>query len=148
MDDFDRLKKALKGLNATAEVGAFDPRSATLMGYAEFGTTKAPARPFLTAAYDRNQRAMEAAMGKVLGKILDLKGGTGEDAVRAAGQTLLDKAVEAVHRGVKPPLADSTIEGRRRRGVDEDTPLIDPSLLKPGEKTMISSLKVQTKKGK
>lgn len=148
MDNFDRFMQVVAKLDAKVEVGAFDARSATLLGDAEFGTSKAPARPVLTAAFDRNQSAMETAMDKVLGRVLDLKGGSGSDSLVASGRALLDKVADAVQRGVSPGLAPATIASRRRRGNDDTTPLIDPSLLGPGDKTMISSLKVEILKGK
>lgn len=138
-DAFDRLVADLARLNGTARVGALDEENATKLSYSEFGTTTEPPRPTLSATFDQSEAAMRRAIDKRIGAVLDGKSS-------ASGRVILSEVAEeeaelvreAIDGNTPPPLADSTLAARRRRGNDSDRSLVDTG-------RMLGSIRVESK---
>ena len=140
-DDLDNLLRDLKRLDARARVGALDEENAKKLAYQEFGTETAPMRPTLSATTDQTERDIHAAIKRrVLGVIDSKRTVTGETILAEVGGMLAESVREAIDGNVPPPLADSTIAARRRRGNDSTRTLVDTG-------DMRASIKVETKAG-
>lgn len=124
-DVLDILLRDLKRLSAGAAVGAHDEANAAKLAYAEFGTPIAPARPALSAATDRAQAAVFAAVARKVGAVLDGRSRAGEAIVQDVGADLAEQVRDEIGNNLPPPLADSTIAARRRRGNLSTRTLVD-----------------------
>lgn len=86
----------------------------------EYGTTKAPPRPFF-----RNMIAKESPKwGDQIGKILKATGGDSKKALALMGENIKGQLVKSIVDFTSPPLAAYTIE---KKGFDK--PLIDTGVM-------------------
>lgn len=126
MDDLDRLIRRLSALPASARVGALDEENARKLSYSEFGTPTEPIRPTLSAATDRNANAVQRAVQKRVQAVMDgTSRADGEIILQAVGDDLAEEVRNEIDNNVPPPLADSTLAARRRRGNASDRTLVD-----------------------
>jgi len=147
-DDLDRLAADFGRLSATVVVGARDERSARLLGYAEFGTRTAPARPAVSRAYDAHLGAVDRSIDRAVARVADgVSHATGTAILHDVGEDLREVFVDALKSNTPPPLAASTLRGRRRRGNLDTRSLIDRSLLQPGEVALVDSITVAVARG-
>jgi len=104
----------------------------TLAGIAavhEFGTDRAgrnnttviPSRSFLRAEVDQNEGKYATAMSKAIGKTIDGQGSIERNLGRV-GVECAGNVRRRIRARIPPPLAESTIAGRKHGG---DVPLID-----------------------
>lgn len=150
MDELDKLVKRLGKLSAHARVGALDPKAAQKLAWAEFGTITAPARPVLSATTDRNAGAINRAIDAKVGQVLDGKDLSGADLLRGVGEDLAELVRESIAGPAAPgkrKLKPSTLASRRSRGNNDDTPLVDRSILESGEKALVDSIQVDAGPG-
>ena len=147
MDDLDRLIKRMGKLSATVEVGAFDPKNAQKLSYAEFGTRTAPPRPVLSGTFDAAEGALDRAIDKGIGAVIDGKDMTGGVLLQGVGEDLAELVVEAIQGGFGKALKPSTLKARRSRGNSDTTPLVDRSLLEGGEQALVDSIQAQAQEG-
>lgn len=141
------LIKRMQQIDASARVGALDSETAEKLSYAEFGTDTVPARPVLSETWGDAKAAVKRSIVKSVKNVVRGKKETGEQILGGVAEDLLELVQENIQGGFGDPLEDSTLKARRLRGNQDTRPLIDPSLLKSGEKTMADSLAVETKKG-
>lgn len=146
MDALDKLLKDLKKLDGEARVGVFDPENAEKMAFAEFGTRTAPPRPVLSATFDRNEKSMERAIDNQIRTVLDGKSKTGDQILGKVGKDLQELVVEQIQGSFGKALKPSTIKGRKSRGNMDTRPLIDRSLLGPGETALVDAIEVKVGK--
>jgi len=105
---------------ARAHPGADGASVADVARWQEYGTSTAPARPFMTTAFERAEQ-FKVHLRKALSDVIDQRAD-----VPTAVRTLGDTAVAAVHAAIDDsrtwaePLAASTV---RRKGHDQ--PLVD-----------------------
>jgi hypothetical protein len=78
----------------------------------EFGTKRAPARPFFRTTVARESKKW----GEQLGKAIVFYQYDGEKALRALGQSMRDDIEASIQRWTSPPNAEYTI---RRKGFDK-----------------------------
>lgn len=149
MDGFDKLIKRMSKLTAMASVGAMDPESAAKLGYAEFGTSTAAPRPVLTGVTDANKGAINRSLDRAINKVLDGQDRTGQQIMQDVGDQLAELVREEIggESRFKKALKPSTIQGRRRRGNTDDTPLVDRSILEDGETALVDSIEVVVSSG-
>lgn len=147
MDELDRMIRRLSKLTASVEVGAFDEKNAQKLSYAEFGTRTAPPRPVLSATYDAAEGALDRAIDKGIGQVLDGQDITGGQIMQGVGEDLAELVKEQIHGSFGKSLAPSTLKARRRRGNPDSTTLIDRSSLKPGDQAMVDSIQAQAQQG-
>lgn len=116
----------MSGLTATARVGALDEVNAQKLAYSEFGTRTQPVRPTLSAATDRSAAAIFRATQRGVQAVMDGKAGLdGEDILQRVGDDLAEEVRREIDNDVPPPLADSTLAARRRRGNASERTLVD-----------------------
>lgn len=150
MDDLDRLVRRLGRLSAHARIGALDPDAAMKLGFAEFGTVTVPARPVLSATTDRATAAIQRAIDAKVRVVLDGRDMTGEALLSQVGGDLAELVREQIAGPPGPgkrKLKPSTLAGRRSRGNADTTPLVDRTLLSPGERALVDSIGVDVGPG-
>jgi len=150
MDELDKLVKRLGKLSAHARVGALNPKAAQKLAYAEFGTITVTARPVLSSTTDRNAGAIHRAIDKRIGDVLDGKDMSGEAILQDVGEDLAELVREKIAGPAAPgkrKLKPSTLASRRSRGNNDDTPLVDRSILESGEKALVDSIEVDAGPG-
>lgn len=140
-DALDKLIVDLARLDGAAEVGALDSETARKLSYAEFGTRKGvPPRPVLTTTTDRLEKAMNRAIDRRVGEVLDGRGRglTGEELVGDVGRDLAEEVRNEIDGDTGDELAASTKRSRRRRGKDTRT-LVDSGDMMRGIKVRTSA---------
>ena len=121
-DAFDRLVADLRRLNGSAQIGALDETNATKLSYSEFGTPTEQPRPTLSAAFDANKAAIQRAIDRRVGVVLDGKSETGGRRIMAeVGETYRELVVEAIDGDTPPANAPSTLAAKRRKGQGDRT---------------------------
>ena len=142
-DNFDRLVADVRRLEARARVGALDEINAQKLHWTEFGTKHgdeqhSEPRPTMSAAFDRNERAMQRAVDRRIAAVLD---GTSEASGRRilseVGEDFAEAVREEIGNNVPPVLADSTLAARERKGQGDRT------LMATGD--MQKSIRVESK---
>lgn len=135
---WDELIRGVGRLSGSAVVGALDEENATKLAYSEFGTTTAPPRPTLSVTTDRLRPAIDRAIKADAQAALDGRGRgvTGQEVMADVARDLAEEVQHAIDGDAQPPLADSTLRQRRRRGQGDRT------LVATGE--MLRSIKVET----
>lgn len=111
---FDAIHTSLKRSNNTrVEAGLFRRKLAQRGVWNEFGTSKVPARPWLSVAADTGIPKIAKAAKKAARAVAD--GGSAKAAFEPVGQTMAKLAQDVIRkqRVGGPPLATST---RRRKG--------------------------------
>ena len=136
---WDQVLRGVRGLPASAVVGALDEENAQKLAYSEFGTPTAPPRPTLSVTTDRLRPAIYRAIQADVQAVLDGKGRgvTGQEVLADVGRDLAEEVQNAIDGNVQPPLAVSTLRQRRRRGQGDRT------LVASGE--MLRNIKVETR---
>lgn len=89
-----------------------------------------PARPFLVPGVEAALPAATAKLKAGAAKALDGQSDAGDKAMHAAGLIAQNSVRATINAGVSPPLASSTLAGRRRRGRTGTVPLIDTGQLR------------------
>lgn len=135
---FSAVMKGVGRLSGSARVGALDEENAKKLAFSEFGTTTASPRPTLSVTTDRLRPAIDRAIRADVQAVLDGKGRgvTGQEVLADVGRDLAEEVQNAIDGNTAPPLADSTLATRRRRGQGDRT------LVASGE--MLRSIKVET----
>lgn len=104
-----RILKLMRELEAeSVDVGALDPETAEKLAFAEFGTSRAPARPVIRQTLE----ARRAQLGKTMAAELDAMIATGrprEKALEAIGTAVAAELRAAIYAFSDPPNAPSTI---------------------------------------
>lgn len=131
-DALDLLIRDLKRLSGSAQVGALDEETARKLAFSEFGTVHAPTRPTLSAATDRAERDIFAAVDRKVAAVLTGKSRTGRAIVQDVGADLAEQVREEIGNNVPPPLAASTIRARQRRGNADTRTLVDSGDMQRG----------------
>lgn len=90
--------------------------------FLEFGTKTAPARPMIGGYYDEKEKEIINDMNQAVLAIIDQKAGILQ-AFDAVGAVHVWGVQERWAKGVPPPLADATIEARRRTGRGSLSPM-------------------------
>lgn len=143
MDDLDKLIKRLGKLSGKAAVGTFTEEASMKLAFAEFGTRTAPPRPVLSATTDSSAGSIDRAIANQVGQVLDGAERTGDEIMGKVGQDLRELVVEQIQGGLPKPLKPATLRGRRARGNTDTRPLIDRTLLEPGERALVDSIEVK-----
>ena len=121
-DDFDRLLADLRRLDARARVGALDETNAQKLAYSEFGTVTEPPRPTITAAFDRTKATMRRVIDRDIGAVIDGKSEAGGRRILSeVGEDFAEVVREEIDNNTPPPLADSTVAQKRRKGQSDRT---------------------------
>lgn len=143
-DDFDRLLADMKRLDARARVGALDETNAQKLNWMEFGTIdeegeqRIQPRPTITAAFDRTKATMRRAIDRKIGAVIDGKSEAGGRRILSeVGEDFSEVVREEIDNNTPPPLADSTVAQKRRKGQSDRT------LVATGE--MRESIRVESK---
>lgn len=89
-----------------------------------------PARPFLVPGVEAALKPATAKLKAGATKALDGQADAGEKSMHAAGMIAQNSVRATINAGVSPPLAPSTLAGRRRRGRTGTVPLIDTGQLR------------------
>lgn len=89
------------------------PNFASVAAWNEFGTSRAPPRPFFRQAI----KAGAPQWGAQLGKVLTANGMDGPAALTAMGQVIAGQIRQSIQALTSPPLAPSTIAAKSRGGV-------------------------------
>lgn len=89
-----------------------------------------PARPFLVPGVEKALPAATAKLKSGATKALDGQRDAGDKSMHAAGLIAQNSVRATINAGVSPPLAPSTLAGRRRRGRTGTVPLIDTGQLR------------------
>jgi hypothetical protein len=139
-DPLDLLIRDLSRIDARARVGALDEENATKLHHSEFGTLHAPPRPTLSAATDRAEGDIHAAIKRrLLGVIDSTRTIDGKTILGEVGGMLAEQVKEAIGNNTPPnPLAPPTLAARRRRGNESTRTLVDTG-------DMQASITVETK---
>lgn len=106
---------------------------AQLMTIHEYGTAEIPARPVIgvvmdsAAAHNAIQKMVTQAVREVVKNATtgSKRVRAGEKLLTAVGQFLVDQMKAHIRAGIDPPLAERTLEARRRAGRAGTTPLYD-----------------------
>lgn len=142
VDNTTALKKTLKDLANTrvlvgvpsATAGREDgPINNAAIGYVhEFGLPEKniPARPFLVPGVKNARAGIVARLRQAGRAALDGNQKLLQKALMAAGLETVSKIQAKITEGPFAPLADSTLDARRRRGVTRTKPLIDTGRLR------------------
>ena len=137
-DRLDRLIGRLRHASATADVGIVDdPDNAQHLFWAEFGTITEPPRPTLSRAFDENERALERAIDRQVGDLIDGDITSGEAVLRKPAEDLAEAARENIDGNTQPPLAKSTIAARRGRGNMSDRTLVDTGKMRDAVRAVV-----------
>lgn len=127
-DDFDRLLADMRRLDGRARVGALDEVNAQKLQWAEFGTvddegqTREPARPTISAAFDRTQATMRRAIDRKIGAVIDGKSEAGGRRILSeVGEDFAEVVREEIDNNVPPVNAPSTLAAKRRAGQGDRT---------------------------
>lgn len=114
-----------KMAGALVETGLFDPEQATKGNRHEFGTSRIPARPWLSVAADTGAPKIGDAMVKATDEVI--AGASPKAALERAGETTaqIAKNVLGTNQVGGPPLAASTV---RRKG--NDRKLVDTGAMR------------------
>lgn len=147
MDDFDKLIKRVGNLSASGRIGALEPEAAQKLAYAEFGTRTAPARPILSSTTDQSAQAIRRVMESKIDKVFEGKDQDGESILGDVLSDLQEIIVERLRGGFGRKLKKSTIKGRKSRGNTDTRPLIDPTLLKGGDKSLLREIDFEVESG-
>lgn len=140
-DALDALIARMSRLPASAQVGALDEENAQKLARQEFGTRTAPMRPTLSAATDRAEGAINRAIARRVGMVIDgADARDGEVLLGEVGEMLAEEVRDAIDNNTPPPLAPSTIANRRRRGNESTRTLVDSGKMR-------LSIRVETKRG-
>jgi len=78
-------------------------------------TDKPPGRPFIRPPLYENEDKWKRRLAETLHDVIE-KGGNPRQAYRKIGEELRKAMIDRVKAGIPPPLADSTIDARNRRG--------------------------------
>lgn len=137
-DKMDRLIGRLRHANATADVGITDDEeNAQKLFWAEFGTITEPTRPTLSRAFDENERALERAIDRRVGELVDGDITSGEAVLREPAHDLAEAARENIDGNRPPPLAKSTIAARRSRGNLSERTLVDTGKMRDAVRAVV-----------
>lgn len=139
-DPLDLILRDLRRMSASAAAGAHDEENAKKLAFAEFGTVNAPARPAMSAAVDRSQGAVFASVTRKVAAVFDGQTRSGVAIVTDVGADLAELVRDEIGNNTPPPLAESTIAARRRRGNTSTRTLVDSG-------DMQRSIKVETREG-
>lgn len=138
-DALDLLIRDLSRIDARARVGALDEVNATKLAHSEFGTLHAPPRPTISAATDRAEGDIHAAIKRRVLCVIDAtRTVDGKTILGEVGGMLKEQVQEAIGNNTPPPLAPSTLAARRRRGNESTRTLVDTG-------DMQASITVETK---
>lgn len=130
------IVKNVQGLkNARLQVGWFEDSKyddGTKIGevaeWQEYGgeeyNVAYPPRPFMRSAQENNQETWSKIMDKKIAEIVD-KGGEISEAMKVLGNVVKGDIQEAIIAVTTPPLAQSTIKARQKRGNKSVKPLVD-----------------------
>lgn len=141
MDGLDALIRSFARLgDDTAAAGIFgDEENATKAMFAEFGTTTAPPRPFMSraaiAAEEAAVRVVRDAVGENVDGASRSRRVVAKSPAKAAADNLAENMRAEIDRGVPPPLAASTLAARRSRGNSDTTPLRDTGAMRSAIKS-------------
>lgn len=128
-DLLDRLIVALPRFDASVRVGVFgedNVAEAQHLAWAEFGTTRGePMRPTLSGVWDGALPATLSGVARGAKALIDGKVPSGEFVLDRLGWALAEAERQALDMDIPPPLAASTLAGRRRRGNQSTATLVD-----------------------
>ena len=121
-DAFDRLLADFRRLDGRARVGALDEANAEKLAYAEFGTTTAPPRPTISAAFDRTEATMRRAIDRKIGAVIDgVSEAGGRVILSTVGEDFAEVVREEIDNNVPPENAPSTLAAKARKGQGDRT---------------------------
>lgn len=109
------------------------PINNAALGYInEFGSpaNNIPARPFLIPGVEAAEPAVLKQLKRGAEGALDGRLDAADKALHSAGILAVNAVRGKINEGVPPPLADSTLAARRRRGRTGTKPLIDTGQLR------------------
>lgn len=137
----ERVARASRGSYATCGVkdpDEFYPESNVTVGqvaaWMEFGTATAPSRSFLRTPVDQADGLINKLRDRMLEAIITEQISIAQ-ALETLGFFVSNRMKNAIYRGISPPLAEATVENKRRdrpiKGVSPTptTPLMDTGLL-------------------
>ena len=135
---WDQVLRGVGRLSASAVIGALDEENAQKLAYSELGTSTADPRPTLSVTTDRLRPAIYRAIQADVQDVLENKarGATGQEVLADVGRDLAEEVQNAIDGNTSPPLADSTLRQRRRRGQGDRTLV--------ATREMLRSIKVET----
>ncbi|MGA3827388.1 hypothetical protein [Pseudomonas chlororaphis] len=129
-------KQVLVGIPASKterKEGDEEPINNAQLGYIhEYGSPKAniPARPFLNPGVNRSQESINNHLQKAAKAAIDGNSEKVDVELNATGLIAQAGARNEITNGDLAPLAESTLEARRRRGRSGVKPLIDTGQLR------------------
>lgn len=128
------LQEVLIGIPATTtDRKDAQPINNATIGYIQESGSPAnnlPARPFLVPGVQNSLPAATEQLKKGAQEALRGNADGADKRVNAAGIVAQNAVREQINSNIPPPLAESTLEGRRRRGRTGEIPLIDTGQLR------------------
>jgi hypothetical protein len=121
-DAFDRLVADMRRLDGRARVGALDEANAQKLAFSEFGTTTAPPRPTISAAFDRAEATLRRAIDRKIGAVIDgTSEASGRGILSAVGEDFAELTREEIDNNTPPENAPSTLAAKARKGQGDRT---------------------------